>query len=287
MIKKKRIFTYPDITYQLLNFKMKITIFTGRSSRHKFLIKILRQHELHVISEEKNSYSYLKSTSFKKNNVEKNYFNKVKNSEKKIFGKLRLRKTDFKKILKLKYQYINKTKFSKFKSFLKSDIYIVFGSSIIKGELLKFLIKKKCINIHMGISPYYRGSNCNFWAIIDKKYNFVGSTIHYLSPNVDQGQILYHAITEPVANPFDFSMAAVKSAIISIANNIKNNQIFDFKPNKQNLKKQIRLSKNSDIDSSAIKKYPNKIMFKNYNKNLLINPFVLKKRNIYAKNFKI
>jgi hypothetical protein len=104
---------------------------------------------------------------------------------------------------------------------------------------------------------------------------------------VDQGQILYHAITEPVTNPFDFSMAAVKSAIISIANNIKHNKIFDFKPNKHNLKKQIRLSKNSDVDSIAIKKYPNKIMFKNYNKNLLINPFVLKKRNIYAKNFKI
>ena len=27
--------------------------------------------------------------------------------------------------------------------FLKSDLYVVFGSSLIKGKLLKFLIKKK------------------------------------------------------------------------------------------------------------------------------------------------
>ena len=33
----------------------------------------------------------------------------------------------------------------------------------------------------MGLSPFYRGSSCNFWAIKDKKPEFVGSTIHYLS----------------------------------------------------------------------------------------------------------
>ena len=42
--------------------------------------------------------------------------------------------------------------------FLKSDVYVVFGSSYIKGELVDFLVKQKAINIHAGVSPYYRGT---------------------------------------------------------------------------------------------------------------------------------
>ena len=38
---------------------------------------------------------------------------------------------------------INKCSLSFLSNFLKSDIYIVFGSSYIKGELADFLIKKK------------------------------------------------------------------------------------------------------------------------------------------------
>ena len=163
--------------------------------------------------------------------------------EKKIFGRLQIRKKNFKEFLSLKVNSLNNKKINYFKKFLRSDLYIVYGSSIIKGELLNYLVKKKCINIHLGVSPYYRGSNCNFWAIIDKRYNLVGSTIHLLSSKVDQGKILYHALPEHVENPFAYSMAAVKSAIMSIANNTNKNQLSKFKPIIQNVKKQVRFTK--------------------------------------------
>ena len=41
----------------------------------------------------------------------------------------------------------------------------------------------------MGISPYYRGADCNYWAIKDN-INLVGSTIHYLSEDLDGGKII-------------------------------------------------------------------------------------------------
>ena len=50
--------------------------------------------------------------------------------------------------------------------FLKSDIYIVLGSSYIKGELIEFLLKKKALNIHAGVVPYYRGNDCNFLGFV-------------------------------------------------------------------------------------------------------------------------
>ena len=46
----------------------------------------------------------------------------------------------------------------------------------------------------MGISPYYRGSACNFWALYDKNPQFVGATIHYLSEGLDDGDILFHVL---------------------------------------------------------------------------------------------
>ena len=58
---------------------------------------------------------------------------------------------------------LNYLNLNNLKKFLSSDIYIVFGSSYIKGKLVDFLIKK-AINIHMGVSPYW-GCDCNFWAL--------------------------------------------------------------------------------------------------------------------------
>ena len=65
---------------------MKITIFTGQSNRHKFLIKMLQKHELYIVTEEKKSFSYLSSSYYKKNKLEVKYFEKVKKMEKKYLA---------------------------------------------------------------------------------------------------------------------------------------------------------------------------------------------------------
>lgn len=265
---------------------MKITIFTGNSNRHKFLIKVLKKYELFIIQEEK-EFSYLNSNKNKKNLIETNYFRKVKKAEQLIFGRLSLNKNNFKQRMKLRYKELSNLKLKSVKNFLKSDLYIVFGSSIIRGDLLNFLIKKKCINIHMGVSPFYRGTNCNFWATYDKNFHLIGSTIHYLHKNIDQGPILYHAISETVKNPIHNSMAAVKAAIFSIAYYINNKKIFNIKPIKQIISKQIRYCQNKDFNYKLIKNYPKLINKKISSNKELINPFFLKKKNIYDKNFKI
>ena len=96
---------------------------------------------------------------------------------------------------------LNKCKINSLSDFLNSDIYVVFGSSYIKGDLIDFLVKKKTINIHAGISPYYRGTDCNFWALYDNNPHLVGTTIHLLSKGLDSGPILYHALSNIKINP--------------------------------------------------------------------------------------
>ena len=116
----------------------------------------------------------------KRISIVKNYFSKVKNAEKKTFkNKIKIRKNVSQ--INFKYGKINEKKLLKNKIFLKSDIFLVFGSSIIRGALLNFLLKKKALNIHMGVLPFYRGTDCNFWAIHDKKYKNVGASLILLS----------------------------------------------------------------------------------------------------------
>ena len=79
---------------------------------------------------------------------------------------------------------------------LSSDHFVVFGFSCIKGPLGDFLVKHRAKNIHMGVSPYYRGALCNFWALFDARPDLVGATINVLSKKLDGGSMLFHALPE-------------------------------------------------------------------------------------------
>ena len=50
--------------------------------------------------------------------------------------------------------------------FVNPDLIICYGSSIIKSELLH-LYSGKFLNVHLGLSPYYRGAGTNIWPLIN------------------------------------------------------------------------------------------------------------------------
>ena len=87
----------------------------------------------------------------------------------------------------------------------------------------------------MGISPYYRGADCN-WAIKDNNINLVGSTIHYLSEDLDGGKIIKYVKPTYSINPFIFSMSVVKNTIKELILLIKN-KIYKIRPQKQDKKR--------------------------------------------------
>ena len=93
----------------------------------------------------------------------------------------------------------------------------------------------------MGISPFYRGTDCNFWALNDNNPHLVGGTIHYISKGLDPGPILYHAIF-PRKKIHLHTMSTVKSAFISLVEKIEN-KIFNHKPINQDKKRYVILKK--------------------------------------------
>lgn len=257
---------------------MKITLLTANSRRHNYFINLLSNicDELFVIQEARTIFPGLIKAERNKSKILDNYFKKVSLAEKKIFGESYIKSKNV-KILPLRMGDLNNCSIKFLRDFLKSDYYIVFGSSYIKGKLVDFLIKNKAVNIHMGVSPYYRGTDCNFWALYDNNPHLVGATIHLLSKGLDSGPILYHAMPSSKKNVFEYTMSSVKSAFHSLADRIKHKKLFKYKPENQNKLKEIRYSKLEEFDDFVIKKFnKKKIKISKFKKkNLLKDPYFL------------
>ena len=267
---------------------MRVTLFTSNNFRHNYLINYLSNFcdELFVVQECKPLFSERKNKDIQKYNVIEKYFKKVNEAQSKIFKKELVNKNNKNiKTFSIIYGELSSIYLSDLDDFTKSDIYVVFGSSFIRGKLIDFLIKKKAINIHAGVSPYYRGAACNFWALYDGNPHLVGSTIHLLSKGLDSGPILYHAMSNLKTNPFEYTMSTVKSAFHSIGERIKDSSIFEIKPIFQDKNKEIRYSKKNHFNEDIVKEYFRReinLNSKNFDNSLLREPFYLKKKEVFV-----
>jgi len=73
---------------------------------------------------------------------------------------------------------------------INPDLLICYGSSLIKSDLIKFF-KNRFLNVHLGLSPYYRGSGTNVWPIILDQFNMLGATFMYIDEGIDTGNIIH------------------------------------------------------------------------------------------------
>ena len=257
---------------------MKITIFSSNQPRHLNLVRELSgiSSQVFFVSEVNTVFPGQVDDFFKKSKIMQKYFKNVIEAEKKIFSQIAFLPNNV-KLLPIKLGDLNKLNALQLLAALSSDIYIVFGASFIKGWLVDFLIKNKAINIHMGLSPYYRGSSCNFWALYDKNPNYVGATIHYLSKGLDSGQILFHCIPKKVLHEgsFEFTMRSVLVAQQGLVNSIKNKKIFSIKPVSQDKSKEVRYTINKNFNDDVAEEFLNRdldLEFKKISYPELVNP---------------
>jgi folate-dependent phosphoribosylglycinamide formyltransferase PurN len=69
------------------------------------------------------------------------------------------------------------------------DIIIINGTRIISEFFLKN-ISAKVINIHAGITPYYRGVHGAYWAFVNNNQWLAGVTLHFVDSGIDTGNII-------------------------------------------------------------------------------------------------
>lgn len=260
---------------------MKVTIFSSNQPRHLHLVREFSgiSSQVFFVSEVNTVFPGQRNDFFKKSEIMQTYFKNVMLSEKRIFGDIGFLPKNV-KMLSIKSGDLSKINEFQIKDALASDIYIVFGASYIKGWLVDFLVKHRSINIHMGLSPYYRGSSCNFWALYDSNPDHVGATIHLISKGLDSGDMLFHCIPKlkETDTSFDFTMRSVLVAQKGLVSVVEDKTIFSMETFKQDKSKQIRYTKNQDFTDKAAEEFlkrdvridPDKFSYPD-----LINPFHL------------
>lgn len=89
----------------------------------------------------------------------------------------------------LKVKYINEPIVLKTIEKYSPDIVVVFGTSLLRGEIL-YRKNMKIVNLHSGITPNYRGADGVFWALYNRDFNNVGCTIHHIAAGIDTGDVI-------------------------------------------------------------------------------------------------
>lgn len=95
----------------------------------------------------------------------------------------------------------------------RPDTIVVYGTGLLKEEILS-ICPDQTVNLHLGLSPYYRGAATIFWPLHDERPEYVGATIHRIDLRIDTGPIYHHARPEIAAddNPHDIGCKSVMSA---------------------------------------------------------------------------
>ncbi|NBO79996.1 MAG: hypothetical protein EBV42_01905 [Actinobacteria bacterium] len=100
---------------------------------------------------------------------------------------------------------------------IEADLGIVFGTDLIKEPVLGVL-PELTLNLHLGLSPWYRGSATLFWPFYFLEPQWAGVTVHRLVEAVDGGEVAFQStpVLQSGMGIHDVGVGAVKSAIPNI-----------------------------------------------------------------------
>lgn len=99
--------------------------------------------------------------------------------------------------------------------FLQPDIIVVNGTRIISKKILQST-QAIFVNMHVGITPHYRGSHGGYWALRNKDIANFGTTIHLIDAGVDTGAVIKQVFIKP-DKPDNFATYPVLQVAVGIA----------------------------------------------------------------------
>lgn len=97
---------------------------------------------------------------------------------------------------------------------LNPDIIVVNGTRIISKKILQS-VTAVFINMHVGITPAYRGSHGGYWAVHNNDLANFGTTIHLVDAGVDTGAVLKQVFSKP-AKDDNFATFPILQVVIGI-----------------------------------------------------------------------
>jgi phosphoribosylglycinamide formyltransferase-1 len=73
---------------------------------------------------------------------------------------------------------------------VKPDLVIAYGCAIIQPPLIE-AFEGRFVNVHLGLSPYYRGAGTNFWPFVNSEPEYAGVSFLHIDSGIDTGSIIH------------------------------------------------------------------------------------------------
>lgn len=180
---------------------MNIALLTGTAYRHTYFANRIMEHypvALHVRVQRSNSISAeIKIPRGSPSDMEllENHDAARLEKEKQYFLPLGERFKAAENIIEISEDSLNTIEVVDRIKGMKLDAVFVYGTGLIKQELLS-LLPKIVINLHAGLSPQYRGSATLYWPIYFMEPQSVGFTFHLIDSRIDHGAIVHQGRPE-------------------------------------------------------------------------------------------
>jgi len=176
--------------------KKRLTILTGSELRHKFFrnyLAISNQFEIvqsYCEGQEKSLRTIVERKRSHNNDVRINHLSARDQSEEDFFRLFLDTNLDHSKPIYLPKGEINNSKYSKSIIESKTDLLVAYGCSIIREPLLR-AFEGRFLNVHLGLSPYYRGAGTNYWPLVNSEPEYVGATFMHIDVGIDTGEVIH------------------------------------------------------------------------------------------------
>lgn len=120
-------------------------------------------------------------------------------------------------LLEVEAAELNTPRSAEFARQIQPDLVLVFGSGLVKEPLVSAL-PAHAVNLHLGLSPRYRGAATLFWPFYFLEPTFAGTTFHYIVAEPDAGDVVHQVL--PALAPGDGIHDVACKAVVESARQI-------------------------------------------------------------------
>jgi len=171
--------------------KLKIACITSDHPRHKYYLnRIVNEFEIdRVIIEHREPNKPICPSGTSKHD-ENNWIKHFDNREKTEQRYFRNQKDVGIKTLNVDRKSLNLKASADFLNEIKPDMVLIYGCQLLKTPFYSSL-PKESINMHLGISPRFKGVAGLFWPFYMLEPNNAGATFHYIVERPDSGSMIH------------------------------------------------------------------------------------------------
>ena len=206
---------------------MKLILFSGTHPRHLYVNSKILKHFNECLIIVMDRKGLIPEIPKKLNKHDKNLFIKhFKNRRKvelKTFGNLRAEEVfSNHETIYVSGENLNTKKIANRIKKFKPNFCFIFGTKMILEPIFSILPKDK-INLHLGLSPWYKGSATLFWPFFHLEPQFCGTTFHQITKEADAGEIIHQCVPKLSKGDkiHDVSAKCVIKAAIDLSKIIK------------------------------------------------------------------